>query len=81
LVAGDGLRDVYQDGKGVLTIRAKMHFEETAKKRSVIVITELPYQSSKVSRSGMYTCSILYSCCTSIWGGKLDVLVLQCTLD
>jgi hypothetical protein len=80
LVAGDGLRDVYQDGKGVLTIRAKMHFEETAKKRSVIVITELPYQSSKVSRSGMYTCSmsILYPC---IWGKKMDVLISQVTLD
>lgn len=45
----DGLYDAYSQGKGSVLVRAKMHIEETSKKRTSIVITELPYQTNKVS--------------------------------
>lgn len=49
------MRDAYADGRGSITVRAKLHIEDGAaskKKLSakpLIVITELPYQTNKAS--------------------------------
>ncbi len=42
-----GILDAYSKGRGLLTLRAKTHFEEMTKKKEAIVITEIPYQVSK----------------------------------
>jgi DNA gyrase subunit A len=47
IMKSEGIKDAYTTGKGSITIRAKMHIEETDKKRTQIVITELPYQTVK----------------------------------
>jgi DNA gyrase subunit A len=49
ILKNEGLRDAYKTGKGSILVRAKMHIEETSKKRTVIVISELPYQTNKAS--------------------------------
>jgi DNA gyrase subunit A len=49
ILKSDGLKDAYTLGKGSVLVRAKMHIEETSKKRTLIVITELPYQTNKAS--------------------------------
>lgn len=49
ILKNDGLKDAYKTGKGSILVRAKMHIEETSKKRSIIVINELPYQTNKAS--------------------------------
>ncbi len=49
ILKNDGLRDAYKTGKGSILVRAKMHIEETTKKRTLIVISELPYQTNKAS--------------------------------
>ena len=48
ILKSEGLYDAYSQGKGSVLVRAKMHIEETTKKRTSIVITELPYQTNKV---------------------------------
>lgn len=47
IMKSDGIKEAYTTGKGSITVRAKMHIEETDKKRTQIVITELPYQTVK----------------------------------
>jgi DNA gyrase subunit A len=42
-----GILDAYSKGRGLLTLRARTHFEEMTKQKEVIVITEIPYQVSK----------------------------------
>jgi len=37
-----GILDAYTTGKGIIKVRAKMHFEEDA-----IIVTEVPYQTNK----------------------------------
>jgi DNA gyrase subunit A len=49
ILKSDGLKDAYTTGKGSVLVRAKMHIEETSKKRTLIVISELPYQTNKAS--------------------------------
>eukprot|EP00890_Picochlorum_soloecismus_P003651 jgi/Picsp_1/4287/NSC_01796-R1_dna a subunit len=49
ILKSEGLYDAYSQGKGSVLVRAKMHIEETSKKRTSIVITELPYQTNKAS--------------------------------
>jgi DNA gyrase subunit A len=56
IIMGDGVKSAYVEGKGGVVLRAKMHIEElnnTKKKtmtgKSVIAITELPYQTNKVT--------------------------------
>jgi DNA gyrase subunit A len=39
----DGIVEGYKNGRGRVTLRAKMHVEETAKGRSQIIIDEMPY--------------------------------------
>ena len=54
LVTGDGLTDAYEKGRGGFLIRAKLHVEEGNKKKSTIVVTELPYQTNKASYIYIY---------------------------
>ncbi len=42
-----GILDAYSKGRGLLTLRAKTHFEEVTKTKEAIVITEIPYQVTK----------------------------------
>jgi DNA gyrase subunit A len=41
------IREAYLTGRGVLQVRAKVHFEETRRERQAIIVTELPYQVNK----------------------------------
>src|SRR5690606_23952618 len=41
------IREAYLTGRGVLQVRAKVHFEETKRERQAIVVTELPFQVNK----------------------------------
>lgn len=47
VIAGDGLEQAYETGKGKITIRAKMHVEVAPGDRRNIVITEIPYGVNK----------------------------------
>lgn len=50
----EAVHSAYTEGKGGVTVRAKMHIEEGNSKKkgigikSVIAVTELPYQTNKV---------------------------------
>ena len=46
IVENQGIRDAYSNGKGRITVRAKIHIEEEGG-RSNLVITEIPYQVNK----------------------------------
>jgi DNA gyrase subunit A len=48
IIMSDGVQDAYLHGRGSITVRAKMHFEESLKKRASIIITELAFQTNKV---------------------------------
>jgi len=43
------IREVYEAGRGWITMRGVVSFEENSKKQEVIVITELPYQVNKAN--------------------------------
>lgn len=43
-----GIRQAYQTGRGIITVRAKTHFEDVRKKRAIIV-DEIPYQVNKAN--------------------------------
>lgn len=45
----EGLLAAYGTGRGRVTIRARVHMEETTRGRSRILITELPYQVNKAA--------------------------------
>jgi DNA gyrase subunit A len=47
LLDANGLVDAYSTGRGRIVIRARSHFEDVAKDRQAIIITELPYQVNK----------------------------------
>ena len=42
-----GVRLAFTTGRGSVTVRGKVHFEEAQRERSAIVITEIPYQVNK----------------------------------
>jgi DNA gyrase subunit A len=42
-----GIAQAYATGRGKVTVRAKVHHEETKKGRDLLVVTEIPYQVSK----------------------------------
>ena len=42
-----GIAQAYSTGRGKLALRAKIHHEQTAGGRNLLVITEIPYQVSK----------------------------------
>ncbi|MFR8176791.1 MAG: DNA gyrase subunit A [Christensenellales bacterium] len=47
--SNDEIRAAYEDGRGKLTLRAKVHIEDGAAGRKLIVITEVPYQIPKAA--------------------------------
>lgn len=46
ICGSSGIRDAYKTGKGKIIVRAKINVEET-KKRTALIITEIPYQVNK----------------------------------
>ncbi len=44
IVGTDGIRDAYRTGRGSIRMRAVVEIEEDAKGRTILVVTELPYQ-------------------------------------
>ncbi len=44
IVGGDGISDAYHTGRGSIRMRAVVDIEEDAKGRTILVVTELPYQ-------------------------------------
>ncbi len=42
-IVGSGLADIYETGRGSITLRARAHVEQLTPKRQGIIITELPY--------------------------------------
>ena len=46
---GDGLAKAYGQGKGKITLQAKVHIEEMGRGRERIIVTELPYMTNKSS--------------------------------
>lgn len=49
LIRNDEIRSAYETGRGKLTLRAKVHIEDCAAGRKLIVITEVPYQVPKAA--------------------------------
>jgi len=47
ILGRSGIRQAYTTGRGKVTVRARVAFEEEADGRDTIVITELPYQVNK----------------------------------
>lgn len=45
----EGIRSAYATGAGYIAVRAKTHFEEAGGGKSLIIVTELPYQVAKSS--------------------------------
>ena len=48
IVGTDGIKEYFEKGQGKITLRAKVHIEDN-RGRTAIVITELPYQLSKIN--------------------------------
>ncbi|MGH7320664.1 MAG: DNA gyrase subunit A [Candidatus Rokuibacteriota bacterium] len=44
-----GIREAYETGRGIITMRARAHTEKIRGGREAIVVTELPYQVNKAS--------------------------------
>ena len=42
-----GIAQAYATGRGKLTVRAKIHHEQTKNGRDQLIVTEIPYQVSK----------------------------------
>lgn len=42
-----GMKDAYETGRGIVTVRAKLHTEEVKGGRINIVVTEIPYNQNK----------------------------------
>ena len=49
LLASDEIEKAYETGRGKLTMRAKTHFEEQKNGKTLIVVTEFPYQVNKAA--------------------------------
>lgn len=47
IMGRSGIRAAYATGRGKVTVRARTEFEEFAKDRTRIIVTELPYQVNK----------------------------------
>lgn len=45
----EGIRTAYATGNGKIVVRAKAHFEDAGGGKSLIIVTELPYQVGKAS--------------------------------
>ncbi len=44
IVGRDGIEDAYRTGRGGIRMRAVVTVEEDARGRTILVVTELPYQ-------------------------------------
>ncbi|PIE59555.1 MAG: DNA gyrase subunit A [Desulfobulbus propionicus] len=44
-----GIREAYETGRGVITVRSRSHIEQRGKNGESIVITEIPYQQNKAA--------------------------------
>ncbi|MEW6744496.1 MAG: DNA gyrase subunit A [Planctomycetota bacterium] len=44
-----GVREAYRTGRGLVTVRGRVHVEDVKKERQSIVITEIPYQVNKAA--------------------------------
>ena len=42
-----GIKDAFKTGRGSVTIRSKVHFEDLPKDRKSIIVTEIPFQVNK----------------------------------
>ncbi len=49
LLASDEIGKAYETGRGKLTMRARTHFEEQKNGKTLIVVTEMPYQVNKAA--------------------------------
>ena len=49
LLQSDEIREAYATGRGKLTMRAKTHFETTKNGKTLLVVTELPFQVNKAA--------------------------------
>ncbi len=50
ILGKSGIREAYETGRGIVIMRAKLHFEPTNKGgRDKIVVTEIPYQVNKTT--------------------------------
>lgn len=49
LLASDEIGKAYETGRGKLTMRARTHFEEQKNGKTLIVVTEMPYQINKAA--------------------------------
>ena len=49
LLASDEIEKAYETGRGKLTMRARTHFEEQKNGKTLIVVTEMPYQINKAA--------------------------------
>jgi DNA gyrase subunit A len=47
IMGRDGIRDIYETGRGSVRIRGRAHIEQTSTGRTRIIITEIPYQVNK----------------------------------
>ncbi len=47
ILGRDGIRDIYETGRGSVRMRGKAHIEQTSTGRTRIIITEIPYQVNK----------------------------------
>jgi DNA gyrase subunit A len=47
-----GIREAYATGRGIITMRARVHTEKLRGGREALVVTELPYQVNKASLIG-----------------------------
>ncbi len=44
-----GIRQCYETGRGLITVRARAEIEETKKEKQAIIVTEIPYQVNKTA--------------------------------
>ncbi|MBE6479236.1 MAG: DNA gyrase subunit A [Olsenella sp.] len=47
IMGSEGIREAYETGRGSITIRSKVHFEQVKNGRQRLVVTEIPYQVNK----------------------------------
>jgi DNA gyrase subunit A len=47
IMGRDGIRDIYETGRGSVRMRGKAHIEQTSTGRTRIIISEIPYQVNK----------------------------------
>ncbi len=47
IIGKNGIYEAYSNGRGIIRIRAKTHFEQTNDGRDLIIVTELPFMVNK----------------------------------